>query len=315
MKKLVVISGATATGKTSISIEIAKNLSNSCIVNFDSLLFYNELNIGTAKPTVDEMCGIEHHMIGHVSAKSPINAAEYIKQATPLINELLSKDKQVILVGGSGFYLRALLHGMYSSGDTPDEIQQKSDELYHAEGIDPFIKELTVVDPEIMQELHQNDHYRIRRALEHYWSTGVKFSKSKEKLELKKSHRNYAHNWHIHHIHLDIPKAEHWPIMKERVEQMLAQGLIAEVNNLLQNGFSGEEKPLKSIGYKEVIDFIKGQITSEEELIERIFINTRRLAKSQRTWFNKVENKFTFHTLNNRQQIIESVLSFFNSDT
>lgn len=305
MSKVIIISGPTACGKTKLSIELAKKFHGE-IVNFDSLLFYKELLIGTARPTLEEMDGIPHHLIGFQTAKEPMNANQYMKIALPLIQELLQKNKLVILVGGSGFYLQALLHGMYEDKSSSEEILKRSDELYLKEGIAPFREILKINDPINFERLHENDHYRIRRAVEYFWTTNRPFSDAKVKHEQEKSlelNQDNTHGWKTLHLYLNIPKEQHYPIIQKRTEQMFNDGLINEVKNLLAHGFSGEEKPLQSIGYKEVIRHLKGE-TSLDQCKEEIFISTRQLAKSQRTWFNRVENKIEINPLDNASRLL-----------
>ncbi len=301
---LIIVSGPTATGKTSVSIKFAKKL-KAPIVNFDSLLFYKELTVGTAKPTLEEREGVEHHLIDIVSAKNPINAAMYVKQAGPLLDKLFEKHSHVFLVGGSGFYLRALLKGMYESPLTPNDIIKRSEELYENEGIKPFWDILEKCDEKTYNKLHENDHYRIRRAVEHFWTNGTPFSYVKDRLESDK--RDSQKKWKEFHFYLDIPKPEHQKIIEKRTEQMIQNGLIEEVQSLLKAGFTGEEKPLSSIGYKETLQYLNGVFDSLESYKERIVISTRQLAKAQRTWFNKVNDKISlspFDDLANIQKII-----------
>lgn len=311
--KVVVISGPTASGKTDMSIELAHKFGGE-IVNFDSLLLYREITIGTAKPTTKERGMIPHHMIEVRSIAQPMNAADYAKEALPIIESLLSQKKLVFLVGGSGFYLQALLKGMYDSPTTPKEILDRSDELYQKEGITPFREILRTHDLATFQRYHENDHYRIRRAVEHLWNTGVPLSmeRARKDAENKELNRPSIHGWDILHLHLDIPKEEHIRIIEKRTQQMLKSGLIEEVKELLDHGFTGLEKPLQSIGYKEVLDLLRGLLPSTEACHERIVISTRQLAKSQRTWFNRISGKSTFHPLEQREEIIQSVSQFLN---
>ena len=309
--KVILISGPTATGKTDTSIELAKQLGGE-IVNFDSLLLYKEITIGTAKPTKEEQGVIPHYMIDVASISEPLNAAAYAKMALPIIKELHTAGKLVYLVGGSGFYLQALLHGMYDSPTTPIEITEKSDALYSTEGIKPFLEVLKNVDPASFNRYHENDHYRVRRAVEHFWSTGSRLSQARELKDQDNLNRNQSniHGWNVLHIHLDVPKEEHLEIIKKRSEKMLAQGLMQEVKELLASGFTGLEKPLQSIGYKEVIEFMNGGFENEVQCLERIIISTRQLAKSQRTWFNRVSGKSTYHPLQDRQKILLDLVKF-----
>lgn len=309
--KVVIVSGPTASGKTNISIELARHFGGE-IVNFDSLLLYKEINIGTAKPTPAERGEVPHHMIDVASISNPMNAAAFAKMALPIIDEILKKNKMVYLVGGSGFYLQALIQGMYDSPTTPHEILEKSENLYQAEGIKPFLEILQNVDLETYNRYHENDHYRVRRAVEHFWHTGVPLSLERARKEKENETREQSnvHGWDLLHLYLDVPKDEHLKIITKRTEKMLKDGLIEEVYSLLQSGFTGLEKPLQSIGYKEVIDLQNGMIKNEAECVERIIISTRQLAKSQRTWFNRISSKMTYNPLNDRASLLNEVRHF-----
>jgi tRNA dimethylallyltransferase len=300
--KVIIVAGPTATGKTSTSIEIA-NVCGGEIVNFDSLLFYKELNIGTAKPSTDEMNNIPHFMIDTHSAKNAINAADYIKLALPVIKDIHARNKTAVLVGGSGFYLQALLHGMYESTTTSPSITLRSSELYKESGIKHFLEILKEHDQDSFERYHENDHYRVRRAVEHFWMTGKSFSSSRLTMEeRKKNSPMVILNWDMFFCYLDLPKDQHFEIIEKRSQEMWKNGLVQEVEKLLNSGFTGEEKPLKSIGYKETIDFIKGSFTNKDEYLERLCINTRQLAKAQRTWFKKLE-KNEYHSIKDKDKL------------
>lgn len=309
MNKIIVVSGPTATGKTKVSIELAKKFQME-IINFDSLVFYKELSIGTAKPTVIEMESVPHHLVGSESIFAPINAADFMDKAIPIIQDIHHKDKAVVLVGGSGFYLQAILNGMYDSPTTPESIQEKSNKLYEEEGIEPFRKILKQKDEKSYNRYHQNDHYRIRRAVEHFWTTNLPFSESRENMKerLQKSPPQ-TFGWEVFHTYLDIPKPEHYEMILKRTEKMYQEGLIEEVKSLLELGATGLEKPLQSIGYKETLAFINGDFSSLEDYLERVSINTRRLAKAQRTWFKKLD-KNEYNPIKEFDKIIQDCGAF-----
>jgi len=309
--KVIAISGATATGKTDVALAIARKISAE-IINFDSLQFYQEIEIGTALPSREERDSLPHHLFAFRSIDESLNAADFSRLALPIIQEIHLRQKPVILVGGSGFYLKALLQGMYESPTSGPEILEKSELLYKTEGIAPFLQILEKVDPTNFKKLHPNDHYRIMRAVEHYWSTGEAFSKAKEKKEQEDSKDN-IHDWNLLHINLQVEKNLHWEIMQKRVVKMIEQGLIEEVKNLLALGFSPDLRPLRAIGYKETIDFLQGKINSQEELIEQIYVNTRRLAKSQKTWFATSHPKEVFWVPQEQEKAVERALEFFAS--
>ena len=307
-----IISGPTASGKTDMSIKLCNHLQDAEIVNFDSLLFYKELNIGTAKPSREEMASCPHHLINICSAKDPINAADYEKVALPIIEKIHSKGKAVILTGGSGFYLQALLYGMFDSETVSPEIRDRSNSLYESEGITAFLNILKDQDPESFNQYHENDHYRIRRAVEHWWTMGTKFSQERNRMMAQREENSNFNKlkWNVFHIYLNPPKPVHLEIIEKRTKQMLSNGLIEEVISLLDNGFTGSEKPLLSIGYKETLQFLDGHL-SEEQLCDRINISTRQLAKAQRTWFKKVE-KNEYNPIEDQARIFKDFDNLLN---
>lgn len=312
--KVIVISGPTASGKTDLAIELASKYGGE-IVNFDSLLLYKEITIGTAKPSDEEQKSIKHHMIDVRSISEPMNAADYAREAFPIVEKLLTDKRIVYLVGGSGFYLQALLKGMYNSPTTPSEITKKSDSLYSEQGIAPFLEILKVHDSKSFGRYHENDHYRVRRAVEHWWTTGLPLSEAREEKDQKNEElaKPTIHNWEVLHLYLDIPKEEHSKIIEKRTDKMLKTGLIDEVKGLLDQGFTGLEKPLQSIGYKETLDFIFGVYKNLAECRDRVIISTRQLAKSQRTWFNRDPFKEKFHPLLQKEEISARVETFIRS--
>lgn len=312
-----IISGPTATGKTALAIKLARELASApnqfVVINFDSLLFYEELNIGTAKPTQTEMESIKHYGVGIVSINEEFNASRFVEYADQKIKEIHANGQIPILVGGSGFYIRALVKGMYESEGADEEIKTKVQKLFDSEGIEGVRAELLKVDPDSIAALHANDHYRNIRALEHYLMKGEPISKQKEKFEGASPYDFAvgAHpEWDIHHIYLDIPKPEHWEIILTRTSKMIEAGLEDEVRDLLKRGFSPDLKALGSIGYRETLEYIAGQLATAEEWSERISINTRRLAKAQRTFFKKVEPKHCYHPLKDAAQILAEAQAF-----
>ncbi len=318
--QVIIVSGPTACGKTQTSIELALLLQNQYgrsteIINFDSLLFYSELNIGTAKPTIAERQGIPHHLIDVASIKNPLNAADYLKSADQLLKKIIGKNKIPLLVGGSGFYLRALIKGMYETPQTPESIKKQVQDLYQKEGITAITELLKIQDPDSLKRLHPNDHYRLTRALEFFLSSGQPISLEKERKQQENPYdfsvNQYPH-WDFLHFYLDIPKEIHQKVIEKRTKQMFEDGLLEEVKNLLAQGFTGEEKPMQSIGYKETVSFLHSQIKTQEELVEQIVISTRQLAKSQRTFFAKVIPKEKINPLEEtekRNKILENFIT------
>jgi tRNA dimethylallyltransferase len=309
-KPIVLITGATATGKTALAITLAQeSLTHgieSEIINADSLLFYKELSIGTAKPSLEEQEKIKHHLIGHQSVKSPLNASDFCEQALPLINDLHDKGKIPIIVGGSAFYVRALVKGMYDAGDIDPKASEKIQKLEEDQGWREVRRLLKEKDPISFERIHENDHYRTTRALEYFFTHNRPISGERQKVEEQGPYdfsRPRDPHWEIHHIYLEIPKDEHWPIMEGRVLKMLKAGLIDEVKSLLQQNINEEFKPLQSIGYKETLEFLVKGSKDEKELVEKIYINTRKLAKSQKTFFKKISPKKTYNPITEEKQI------------
>jgi tRNA dimethylallyltransferase len=322
---LINIFGPTASGKTSLSIELAKVLSqagfNAEIINFDSLLFYKELNIGTAKPTDEEMNGVKHHFVGTQSISTPINSSDFVLKSKPLIEAMIKKNIIPILVGGSGFYLRALLKGMYSSEPTK-HISKEAKEAYKAiinkndvNNNEELLKFLKQNDPESLINIHQNDFYRLSRAVEYFIINQKKLSDQKKDLD-KRNPYNFEENLNINSLPLNLyllpEKSKHLEIILKRTEKMIDDGLISEVQGLLDGGFDKNLKPLNSIGYKETINFIDTKKESKKELIEEINISTRQLAKSQKTFFQKVTPKTVINPLEGLDKNIEKVFNLLS---
>ncbi|MDH5580716.1 MAG: tRNA (adenosine(37)-N6)-dimethylallyltransferase MiaA [Bdellovibrionales bacterium] len=315
-RKVLIFSGPTATGKTALSIksalEIEKSLNHKCcIINFDSLAFYKELLIGSARVKKEDMHGIKHYLVGTESIKNPVDAHQFKELAEDIIHQ--NPDKILIFVGGSGFYIRALIKGMYETTTVDSQMREELNKLYNEKGITPFIEFLEENDPESLEILHENDHYRIMRAVEFFKANGQKISESKKQSDQDDPYdfsQNNFPDWEILHIYLDIPRPEHFEIIQKRTWDMIQEGLIDEVENLIQQGFTGQERPLQSIGYKEAQDYIEGKFKTEQDLAERISISTRQLAKAQRTFFKKVKGKETFHPLKESDKVIEAVKKF-----
>lgn len=316
-KKLILLLGPTASGKTGLSIDFAKQIGiDKChVINFDSVLFYKDLDIGSAKPTLKEMDGVTHHLVSISPITKELNASDFVELATQKINALHEKGIIPILVGGSAFYLRSLIRGMYESESTDPLIQAEAKKIYKEHGMAPIVDYLTKHDPESLVNLHENDHYRRIRAYEYHKMTGQKISQQKKNADEEGAYdfsRN-IHGWETLNICLSLPKDEHWKIIEKRTKTMLEQGLINEVKTILENKEHHRElKPLKTIGYKEVIQYLNREINTQDELIEKIYFATRRLAKSQKTFLNKVHPLYRLHPLKERNELYKLVDDFIN---
>lgn len=321
-KKYIIISGATASGKTSTSIKIAKHLIEkhsiqSEIINFDSLLFYKELNIGTAKPDQKERNGIKHHLIDISSVTDPLNASNFINLAKPIFESLQKRNIIPILVGGSAFYIRALVKGMIHSNEKSDLFNNNLPTehlLKITENLTSINEYLKENDPEIFNHFHPNDEYRLTRAVEFHYQNQQKYSE-----EINRTNENKPYEFDVKnqlsgemlHLYLEIDKNTHLEIMKKRVIEMIKNGLIEEVRTILQANFDKNLKPLGSIGYKETIKFIEQSPNQNiDTLVEEIFIATRQLAKSQKTFFRKITPKKQISPLTDNHILFKYVDDF-----
>ncbi len=316
-KPVIIISGPTATGKTSAAVGLAVLLHSrgkqAAVVNFDSLLFYRELNIGTAKPSTEERQGIPHHLVDVRSVREPMTASDFCTQALEVIDRLHAQGQIPLLTGGSGFYLRALIKGMYEGGRADEAQAQEVQRLLDEEGGEGLKRRLAEVDPQSAERLHVNDHYRLARAYEFYLATGAPISEARAELEERSPYDftvSVHPDWALFHAYLDLPKDEHGPRIQARTQEMLKAGVLDEVRALLRNGFTGEEKPLNSIGYKEAQALLKGELEDTEAYARAVDTATRQLAKAQRTFFKKVTGKSTYHPLRDADKLKQDVLGF-----
>lgn len=274
--------GPTAVGKTTLSINLAKEFDGE-IISGDSMQVYKGMDIGTAKATSVEMQGVTHHMIDILEPSDAFTAADFKEQTEQLIKDIQARGKLPIIAGGSGLYIQSVLYGYEFSSETRDEaltkrLEQELEE-YGAEALHRRLKE---VDPVQAEKVHPNNHRRLIRALEAYETSGQRISDST-------SHALQANPDTLPIIiGLEMERPLLYQRINERVDQMIDNGLIQEVEQLLNEGFE-DAKSMRAIGYKEIVPYIKGEMPLEEavELLKR---NSRRFAKRQYTWFrNKMD--------------------------
>lgn len=301
MEKVVVICGPTASGKTSLSIELAKKI-NGQIISADSMQIYDEMAIGTAKPTKEEMQGIKHYLIGNVKPTNRYSVSEYKKDATNAIEETIQDNKFPIIVGGTGLYVNSLIYGIdYPEIETDLEYRKKLEEIAEKEGLNKLYNMAKEIDEKAMEKISPNDQKRILRVLEIYNQTG----KTKTELEIESRKNGVKYDFRVFAI--DMPREILYERINKRVDIMFENGLLEEVQRLYKK--YGEElyTSIQAIGYKEVIDYINGKYT-KEEMIEKIKMETRRYAKRQLTWFRKIENITWLNGLNDTQSNIDIIL-------
>lgn len=280
MKKLLVVCGATATGKTALAVECAKRLDGE-IISCDALLVYRGLDKGTAKPTLEERGGIPHYLIDVADPHDNFSVSDFERLALPIVEDILSRGKTPILCGGTGFYLNSILYRRTFGGVAADEtVRDKYMKLAQEQGNTALFRILQNVDPESAAVLHENDVKRVVRALEIYDLTGHKKSEQKDSLSPRYPFTAVA---------FDYPREELYRRIGVRTEEMLRQGLIEEVKTLLESGVSENAQCMQGIGYKETVEFLKNAYL-QSTLSDIIQQNTRRYAKRQLTFFHKTEN-------------------------
>ncbi len=280
MIDLVVIAGPTATGKTKLSVELAKRF-NGEIVNADSMQIYKEMDIGTAKPTVEEREGIPHHLMSFVHPLDTFSVKEYVELAHQTVKNISDAGKLPIVVGGTGMYINALVDCTAFHDLDPDpKVTAHLQKILEEAGAQGLFDELQRIDPELASQLHPNNQRRVFRALELYYLTGVVPTQiRKEAIEQPSIYRPLM-------LAADFERQVLYDRINLRVGEMLNCGLVDEVKGLRELGCTSEHQSMQGIGYKEVFPYLDGSITTEE-LYEQICRNTRRYAKRQMTWFRR----------------------------
>jgi len=276
---VIVICGPTASGKTALSIELAKKIDGE-IVSADSMQIYKDMDIGSAKVTCDEMQGIKHYLIDCVLPNERYSVANYKQDAKNAIEEIIKKGKTPIVVGGTGLYIDALIYEIeYKDIVINEEYRKKLEKIRDEQGLDVLYKKALEIDPKAMEKISPNDFKRITRVLEIYEATG----KTKTQQEVESRLNEIPYEYKVFAINYDRDKL--YERINKRVDIMLEKGLIEEVKKLL-NKYSEFPTAMQGLGYKEVKQYFDGELT-KEEMIEKIKQESRRYAKRQFTWFRK----------------------------
>ncbi len=277
--QVICVVGPTASGKTALGVWLAQQY-NGEVVSFDSMQIYRGMDIGTAKPTEEEMQGIPHHMIDVVEPEEDFSVQTYRTMATPIVEEILARGKRPILVGGTGLYLDALLRGhdfAVRSTGWRDTLTAR----YEAEGIGPLWQELEQVDPEAALRLSPNDAKRVIRALEVWHETGKTISQHNRETQA------VPDRFTALKLGLNFEqRSDLWARIDRRVDEMVRQGLVQEVQQLLHRGISPRCTAMQAIGYKELTRAVQGEEPLEPAL-EEVKLRSRQYAKRQLTWFRR----------------------------
>lgn len=306
MNNIICIAGPTASGKTALSIALAKELGGE-IISCDSMQVYKRMDIGTAKPTTEEMDNIPHHMLSVAEPWEDFSVGKYCEMATPILDDILARGKTAIIVGGTGLYMDALIRGNAFAPVPATGRREELEQLASSRGIEAVIQQLRSVDPESAERLHPSDQKRIIRALEVYLETGETITEHNRKTQLLPP--RYEPVWFALE---DADRATLYERIDRRVEAMLEQGLLEEIQDLLKEGVPEKCTAMQAIGYKEFVDAIKDR-SSMETATALVQQSSRKYAKRQLTWFRRnpaihwlrrEENETTAQILTRARQIL-----------
>lgn len=297
--KLICLLGATAVGKTEIAIQLAQHF-DAEIVSVDSRQIYRQMDIGTAKPTPEEQQSARHHLIDCVDIFQPFSVADYQSLADAAIADIQNRGKRVLLVGGAGLYFRAIVDGLFEGPGADPALRKRLEGEATQFGVDALHKRLQTCDPESAERIHPNNLVRVIRALEVYELTGTPMS------ELQQQWHPEEQRYPFIAFGLTMPRALLYRRIEQRVDVMLANGLIAEVESLLAAGYARDSVALQSFGYRELIAYLDGDCTYMEA-VTQLKQNTRRFAKRQLTWFRK-DTRIEWLDRESASNIIETIL-------
>ncbi|WP_245550025.1 tRNA (adenosine(37)-N6)-dimethylallyltransferase MiaA [Haliscomenobacter hydrossis] len=274
-KYLIVIGGPTASGKTALAIRLAQYFHTE-ILSADSRQFYQEMTIGTAKASAEELDMVPHHFINSLSIREAYNVGDFERDALALLAQLYQKHQVVILAGGSSLYIKALCEGLDVFPDVPTQIREEVEALYQSAGLAALQKELTQVDPVYFAEVDQSNPHRLIRAISVFRASGLPFSSFRTQ-QAEPRFFTPIYLW------LEVPREILYERINQRVDQMLEHGLETEARSLFEQRHLNA---LQTVGYQELFDYFVGNI-SREEAIELIKRNSRRYAKRQGTWMRR----------------------------
>lgn len=282
--KLVAVCGPTASGKTALSIALAKAFDGE-VVSCDSMQIYKGMEIGTAKPTEEEMQGVPHHLLGFCDPAETFSVVDFTTLAGETIRDITARGKKAFLVGGTGLYARSLLRAVpFTENSRDDAVRTALQEKFEKEGIERIYAQLKAVDPESAEQIHPNNTKRVIRALEYYMVAGEPFSAQAKASKLVESNYDYVM------LCLDFRDRETlYNRINRRVDLMLSAGLLEEARAYYEQYGTSGRTSVQAIGYKELFPYFDGQCTLEDA-VENIKRETRRFAKRQLTWFRREEN-------------------------
>jgi len=304
---VLVLVGPTAVGKTALTFDIVREFDCE-IISMDSMQVYRHMDIGTAKPTVEEQQLVRHYLIDIVNPDEQYNAARFVQDCIQAITTIADKGKIPLITGGTGLYLSSLVNGLFHNINVKDEVKESLQVQLESEGLASLYTELSRLDPSSASRIHQNDRQRILRGLEIYHSTGIPWSVH---LERQKNTQPPIRFSRLLEIGLTCERE----VLHQRIEQrsviMLEQGLIGEVEKLRNMGYEPELSSMQAIGYRHVNQFLSGH-WSKEEMVEYLVRDTRRYAKRQMTWFRR-HKTLQWYERSEVDRILKNISSYFIS--
>ncbi|MBR5269716.1 MAG: tRNA (adenosine(37)-N6)-dimethylallyltransferase MiaA [Anaerotignum sp.] len=303
-KPLIVIGGPTACGKTGFSIKLAKKI-NGEIISADSMQVYRYMDIGTAKVTPEEADGVPHYLIDEFDPDEEYNVMLFQQKAKAYMEEIWAKGKTPILVGGTGFYINALLYDNdFTETDNDTSYREECYKLAQEQGPEVLFERLKEIDPEYAEIMHANNVKRVTRALEYHYLTGQKFSEHNAEQKEKETPYDAAV------IILNMEREKLYERIELRIDIMMQEGLLEEVKGLLDKGYTPDLVSMQGIGYKEFVPYFNGECTLDEA-VTQLKTNTRRFAKRQLTWFRRqIDGLWVDLTENSVDTVMENVMDY-----
>ena len=302
--RIVVILGPTGVGKSEVAIDVASEVHGE-IISADSLQVYRYLDVGTGKPGPEQRQRVPHHLMDLLDPDEEFNVALFRERALKAEEEIRSRGINTIVCGGTGLYIKALIHGLFVGPGRIAEIRKGLEEDMENKGIGPLYERLKQVDPDGAAAIHPNDRQRVLRALEVFGHTGTKMSR------WQGDHGFKENAFESFKIGLNRERQELYGLIERRCEEMMTRGLVGEVEGLVKRGYSLDLKPLQSVGYRHIGHYQRGEMSLDEalSLMKR---DTRRLAKRQLTWFRADQDTHWFHPEKERKEIIQATKGFLS---
>jgi tRNA dimethylallyltransferase len=303
-RKIVVITGPTAVGKSALAVELAVPMAGE-IVNADSMQVYRGMDIGTAKPPAEERGTVSHHLLDIVNPDDAFNAAIYRSVALPVIEEISRRGHLPFVVGGTGLYIKTLLGGLFDCPASDPGLREKLNRQSDEQGLESLFNRLCALDPDAAQKIHPHDKVRILRALEVIELTQTPYS------VLANKHRFRDRPFEALKICLQMNRQDLYDRINRRCERMIEKGLIAETEALLSQGYSPDLKPMKSLGYRHAVKVLQGDWDMSKAM-KKLQTDTRRYAKRQLTWF-RADSQCVWYEPEEKERILENMRLFLGA--